>query len=127
MTSRSPNFDDIEPGQVWHVAPRCLSGTVINKFKSVSAGAGGPVGTEYVELIDASGMGFFNYPHQLRAIPYRPCRDCGVQLNSDGSVDALPGEPATHYAGCKRPCAIHPAYEADYCPGCGTATKIPPC
>lgn len=28
------------------------------------------------------------------------CPDCGVQLNADGTVDALPGEPAEHYTGC---------------------------
>lgn len=29
------------------------------------------------------------------------CPDCGVQLLPDGTVDALPGEPAEHYTGCK--------------------------
>jgi hypothetical protein len=28
------------------------------------------------------------------------CGDCGVQLNPDGTVDALPGEPAEHCNGC---------------------------
>ncbi len=28
------------------------------------------------------------------------CPDCGVQLNADGTVDALDGEEATHYADC---------------------------
>ncbi len=86
----------------------------------------------------------------------KECLDCGIQLLEDGTVDALPGEPAEHYNGCtigqcigrrRAPgqaktvrcgapviagtrlcevcspgmCADHPAYEADYCPGCGTA------
>lgn len=67
-----PTYDEIEAGQIWYVEPRCMFGTVINKFRSVSAAPGRPVGTEYVELIDANGMGFFNYPHQLRA--QRPTR-----------------------------------------------------
>lgn len=126
MTNNSPAFDDIESGQVWYVVPRCLTGRVIKTFRSVSAGSGGPIGTEYVELIDAHGRSFLNYPSQLRA---PSCRECGVQLTPTGEVDALPGEPAEHYADCKlaRMCTTHPAYEADYCPGCGSAAKIPPC
>lgn len=95
----SPSFDDIEPGQVWHVVPRCLTGTVINKFRSVSDSPGRPAGTEYVELIDANGMSFFNYPHQLAPVE---CPSCGVQLKRNGAVDALAGEPAEHYSDCAR-------------------------
>jgi hypothetical protein len=29
------------------------------------------------------------------------CGSCGVRLNADGTVDALEGEPAEHYADCK--------------------------
>lgn len=28
------------------------------------------------------------------------CPSCGIQLNADGTVDALPGEPDQHYADC---------------------------
>lgn len=94
-----PSFDDIEPGQVWHVVPRCLTGKVINKFRSVSDSPGRPAGTEYVELIDALGMSFFNYPHHLAPVE---CPSCGVQLKRNGAVDALPGEPAEHYSDCAR-------------------------
>jgi hypothetical protein len=34
-------------------------------------------------------------------MPLTECPDCGVQLNADGTVDALPDEPAEHYSGCK--------------------------
>lgn len=28
------------------------------------------------------------------------CPSCGIQLNEDGTVDQLPGEPDQHYADC---------------------------
>lgn len=36
-------------------------------------------------------------------------------------VNANPGATIKAHASIDNPCAKHPAYEADNCPGCGTA------
>ena len=46
------------------------------------------------------------------------CRDCGA-------IDLTAAELVSVTAGTPGRCKAHPAFEADYCPGCGTSTVIP--
>lgn len=39
-------------------------------------------------------------------------------------LDANPGAIVTPVVRIDNPCAAHPAFEADYCPSCGTARQI---
>lgn len=40
------------------------------------------------------------------------------------AVAAHPGAKVKAVTTIDNPCAVHPAFEADNCPGCGTAARI---
>ena len=48
----------------------------------------------------------------------------GELLAVKALVDANPGAEVKPVVTIDNPCAAHPAYEADYCPACGTSRAI---
>src|SRR5512139_2504327 len=50
---------------------------------------------------DGSSASFSQSTSTNIAIMSYECPSCGVQLNRDGTVDALEDEPAEHYSDCR--------------------------
>lgn len=48
----------------------------------------------------------------------------GALLDVKALVDANPGAEVKSVVTIDNPCVAHPAFEADYCPSCGTARSI---